>query len=222
MIDPYTDPYTVVPDATRAVADDTPAYAAWLQYNFAGNTIATWILSLVAVIGIYVVLAIGKRLVVRHLAGSTDRFSTQTGHLLDKIIADLRPWCMVAIALYVGSRVLILPSSAAAAFRLIFIVAVSLQLLLTSRVLVDFAIDRAMARTRKAGQEDPSIASASGIIRFLAMLVLGVLLVLLGLANFGVEITPLVTGLGIGGIAVALAAQSILGVLFGSLTLLLV
>jgi small-conductance mechanosensitive channel len=52
------------------------------------------------------------------------------------------------------------------------------------------------------------------------MLVLGALLVLLALANMGVEITPLITGLGIGGVAVALAAQSILSDVFGSLTIL--
>ncbi|UYL09631.1 mechanosensitive ion channel family protein [Bdellovibrio sp. SKB1291214] len=46
-------------------------------------------------------------------------------------------------------------------------------------------------------------------------------LVLVGLSNLGVDIAALIAGLGVGGIAVALAAQNILGDLFGSLSILL-
>jgi small-conductance mechanosensitive channel len=45
------------------------------------------------------------------------------------------------------------------------------------------------------------------------------LLVLLALDNLGVNITALVAGLGIGGVAVALALQNILGDLFASLSI---
>jgi small-conductance mechanosensitive channel len=47
------------------------------------------------------------------------------------------------------------------------------------------------------------------------------MLCLLTLNNFGVDITALIAGLGIGGIAVALAVQNILGDLFASLTIVL-
>jgi small-conductance mechanosensitive channel len=95
-------------------------------------------------------------------------------------------------------------------------------LLITSRLVVDFVIGAIGAQHQAGdGQPDPSIVSASGIIRSVVMLTAGSVLVLLALANLGVEVTPLITGLGIGGIAVALAAQSILGDLFGSLTILL-
>ena len=43
----------------------------------------------------------------------------------------------------------------------------------------------------------------------------------LRLDNFGIDVTALIAGLGIGGIAVALAMQNILGDLFASLTIVL-
>src|SRR5439155_25724457 len=56
---------------------------------------------------------------------------------------------------------------------------------------------------------------------FLAKMVLWSLVVILALENLNINVTPLITGLGIGGIAVALAAQNVLGDLFASLSIVL-
>ena len=53
-------------------------------------------------------------------------------------------------------------------------------------------------------------------IRYIGTLAIWSVLVIRALDNLGFEITALVAGLGIGGVAVALAAQSILGDLFAS------
>ncbi len=55
----------------------------------------------------------------------------------------------------------------------------------------------------------------------LARIGLWSILLLAVLDNFGVDVTALVTGLGIGGIAVALAVQNILGDIFASLSIVL-
>jgi small-conductance mechanosensitive channel len=74
---------------------------------------------------------------------------------------------------------------------------------------------------KKRAQADPGIASTLGLIRFALKTVFLVFIVLMGLSNLGVNITAMVAGLGVGGIAVALAAQNILGDLFASLTIVL-
>ena len=56
---------------------------------------------------------------------------------------------------------------------------------------------------------------------FIARVVLWSVIVLMALANLGIDVTALVAGLGVGGIAVALAVQNILGDLFASLTIVL-
>jgi small-conductance mechanosensitive channel len=66
---------------------------------------------------------------------------------------------------------------------------------------------------------DRAIAGSLGIISFIAKGVIWAMVVLLILDNLGVNITALVAGLGIGGIAVALAVQNILGDLFASLSI---
>ena len=58
-----------------------------------------------------------------------------------------------------------------------------------------------------------------GLIGLAGRVAVWSLVVLLILENLGVDITALVAGLGIGGVAVALAIQNILGDLFASLSI---
>jgi len=63
------------------------------------------------------------------------------------------------------------------------------------------------------------LSSSLGIIGFVLRVLVWLLVILLALDNFGVDITALVAGLGVGGIAVALAVQNVLGDLFASLSI---
>ena len=70
-------------------------------------------------------------------------------------------------------------------------------------------------------EDDPGMATAIGAMGFIATLGLWTILVLTALDSFGIEITALVASLGIGGVAVALALQNVLGDLFASLSIVL-
>ena len=62
-------------------------------------------------------------------------------------------------------------------------------------------------------------AGSLDIINFIARLVVWSILILVALSNLGVNITALLAGLGVGGVAVALALQNVLGDLFASLSI---
>jgi small-conductance mechanosensitive channel len=62
-------------------------------------------------------------------------------------------------------------------------------------------------------------ASSIGILRFGVRAVIWAMVVLLTLENLGTDITALVAGLGIGGVAIALALQNVLGDLLASLSI---
>src|SRR5690606_36420705 len=66
-------------------------------------------------------------------------------------------------------------------------------------------------RKREHGEE--KIKQLGGLIMIINLVIWFLGLVFL-LSNWGIEVTPIIAGLGIGGIAVALAAQNILGDLF--------
>jgi small-conductance mechanosensitive channel len=74
-------------------------------------------------------------------------------------------------------------------------------------------------RRERSTLEDRAALGSLGIISFLASVLIWSLVLLLTLDNLGVNITALVAGLGIGGVAVALALQNVLGDLFASLSI---
>jgi small-conductance mechanosensitive channel len=77
-------------------------------------------------------------------------------------------------------------------------------------------IDR---RRQHSAAENRAALGSLGIIRFISNVVIWTLVMLATLDNLGVNITALVAGLGVGGVAVALALQNVLGDLFASLSI---
>ena len=68
-------------------------------------------------------------------------------------------------------------------------------------------------RTEKQKREDTSMVKVMAVIIKVIIWTIALLMIL---SNFGIEITPLIAGLGVGGIAIALALQTILGDLFSA------
>ena len=125
---------------------------------------------------------------------------------------------MVAVvALYFGSLYITLQPRQERTLRGLAEVAVFLQIALWASVAIDFWL----ARQRRRMDQDPTSVALAGVLRFVAKLVLWALLLLMALDNLGVNVTALITGLGIGGVAVALALQNVLSDLLASLSIVL-
>lgn len=99
---------------------------------------------------------------------------------------------------------------------------VILILILQGGLWASAGISFALRQTiEKRMERDLSSTTTITFLGFVARLLLWIIVLLLILDNMGVNITGLVAGLGIGGIAVALAVQNILGDLFASLSIVL-
>lgn len=126
-------------------------------------------------------------------------------------------WPFLAVlALYAGIRYLNLPDRAADLLRVALVVVVFLQLALVGTYALTTWAD-----SYERSKADPTLRTTFGAVRFLGQIAIWSLAMLLALDNLGVDITALVAGLGIGGIAIAFALQNILGDLFASISIIL-
>jgi len=126
------------------------------------------------------------------------------------------PGLILLVGLWVAARSLDLPDEWDSTMTGVLTAVILLQVGFWAMGVVNYVV----ARYRKeAVEDDPGLATAIGAIGFMVRLALWVVLVLTGLATFGVEITALVASLGIGGLAVALALQNVLGDLLASLSI---
>ena len=107
------------------------------------------------------------------------------------------------------------PAPVANTIAFLFTVVAAFQAAVWIREIVLGLIER---RTSMEGQSE-TLANATGIIRLLVTVVIFAVAIIVVLDNVGVNVTALVAGLGIGGIAIGLAAQGIFSDLFAALSI---
>jgi small-conductance mechanosensitive channel len=99
--------------------------------------------------------------------------------------------------------------------HILFVIAAAIQAAIWGRELILGFVEK------RAGVDDEhsTLGSAISIIRLLVTVALFAIAIILILSNLGVNVTGLVAGLGIGGIAIGLAAQGIFADLFAALSI---
>ena len=136
--------------------------------------------------------------------------------VIGRALARTAPIFIVAAAADAFSTYADLPHKIARLIDIAFVIAFALQGAVWGRELILGMIGHKVARENGSG----ALANAMAIIRVLVSVALFAIASILILDNLGVNVTALVAGLGIGGIAIGLAAQGIFSDLFAALSIL--
>ncbi|KAB7584271.1 mechanosensitive ion channel family protein [Verminephrobacter eiseniae] len=199
------------------------AFADWVrQTSFAGLPLWNLMLALAAAVASYAVIGLLLRLLTgraKTWASLTDGAVARTG--VDVLEGTSRP-LMLVLALLIGASLLDLPGRWENRLNQLWFVAMALQMGLWGRRAIDLGVHRYLERHGPAnaatGTAQQVGASATLLSWGLRSLLWSVVLLAI-LSNVGVNITAFIASLGVGGIAVALAVQNILGDLFASLAI---
>lgn len=180
------------------------------------NSLLQWLIAVAVLLGTVFVLRIVQHLVGRHLAQLVARTAMQWDDAIAAIIAKTKLLFLIAIGIFVASVFLQLPDRVHSIVFTLLIIALLFQAGIWGIAFINTALgiyqQRALEKNRAA-------VTTINLIGLVSKAVLWALVVLLALDNLGVNVTALVAGLGIGGVAVALALQNILGDLFASLSI---
>jgi len=183
-----------------------------------GNLLWRWIMALVVTAVAFLIFLGIRMLVVRRLTPKAEATRSKLDDAVILVVRKTGSLFLLLMALYVATLCLSIPPHVARIFRQLLLIGFCLQVALWGNALIKFWI---IGRARPGEVMDKSTASAYGILAFLARLFLWMSVFLWLLSNLGVNITAVVAGLGIGGIAIALAVQSILGDVLNSITIVL-
>jgi small-conductance mechanosensitive channel len=162
-------------------------------------------------------LSLVQRVVVRRLERLSGRTATHWDDLATELVRRTRPYFILAISVWAATRFVSPAFGASKVLRAAGIIIVLLQAGVWGNGLIGFLANE-YVRKRAVDTGTRATILAVG---YAARFALWCLLVVTALSNFGVDVTALVTGLGIGGIAIALAVQNILGDLFAALAIVL-
>lgn len=184
--------------------------------TYMGNTL--WQLTVAAgvAVGVFFVLLLIRRAIRGRYKKLAATPQTELLELPFKVASHTTVLTITVASLFIGAQWLTVPPAVSKTLLTIFTIAIFWQVGLWATVAVIAALER---RQRATLTTDAAAASSLGVISFLARITIWAFVLLLTLDNLGIQIKPLLAGLGIGGIAVALAAQNILGDLFASLSI---
>ena len=190
----------------------------FLNSSYFGNSLQDWLVAVGIFALSFVVLKTVLGLLISRLGSLADRTAHEYDDLLVAILKNTKLLALIACSAYFASIVIVLkPGLETKAGKAVMLVLI-LQAGFWASSGISFWLQRTMQRRM---EQDRSSATTIGFLGFMARVCLWVIVLLLILDNLGVNITGLVAGLGIGGIAVALAVQNILGDLLASLSIVL-
>lgn len=182
----------------------------FFETSFAGNTIRAYAFVMIGIIIGFLILRLLANWIIHHLKKLSKKTSTQIDDfLIAQVEKNGLPIAYILI-LYFGINALHLTEKASTAVHHIMTVIVTFFVLRVLSAVVDYAL-KGYLRRKNYPEERMKETRGMMIIVNLILWSMGIVFLL---GNLGFNVTTLITGLGIGGVAIALASQTILGDLF--------
>jgi small-conductance mechanosensitive channel len=193
----------------KAVAD---LWNAW------GANYHRWLTAAGIALAVFIVLRMLRALFARNIARLTQGRPDSWLADAERLLQRTKTWFLLVMACCGGALGFGLSSRGQKAVALIAVTALLIQAAFWADALLAGTVSRLTSRRRETDAAGATTLTALGFLGRLAIWTAAVLWVM---SNLGIDVTAMVAGLGIGGIAVALAAQNILGDLFASASIVL-
>jgi small-conductance mechanosensitive channel len=180
-----------------------------------GNSLKDWITAASIAAIVWTALWIVRSLIASRYKRHSGAKRPTLIRLIAYLIGNTKQILFLAIALDAGQESLALPDKIQRAVSAVVLILILIQVGLWTGRALRFYLE---LKEQERGV-DRTFSGSLNIINFVAHMLIWSLLVLVALDNVGVNITALLAGLGVGGVAVALALQNVLGDLFASLSI---
>lgn len=168
-------------------------------------------------VGAFVILRLLRSVVAGLLKGGKKVPDLAWRKIIGRVLNSTHSFFILIACLVAASPFLGLPDPASGALTVIFRIALIIQAALWIR---KFALAFVQRRAGVGKEGDPTtLANAISVVTVIINVVVVAFTFLLLLQNAGIQITPLLAGLGVGGLAIGLAAQGIFSDLFAALSI---
>ncbi|MDA0683842.1 MAG: mechanosensitive ion channel family protein [Bacteroidetes bacterium] len=178
----------------------------FLDQQLLGMTVLNWL----ELAGITVGLTLAMMLVRRLFFGRFSALAGRTKNRVDDIVAEMlhgmRTWFLFVLAFYLAVEFVAVEAPAIPWLRRLLFVGFVFQIGLWGNDIIRLVSEWYV----ESRDNDASQLTAARAVAMVARLILWAIILLSLLDNFGIDVTALVAGLGIGGIAIALAVQNVL------------
>ncbi|MBI9048987.1 MAG: mechanosensitive ion channel [Anaerolineaceae bacterium] len=188
-----------------------------LEYTIFENSIYDWLIAIGLTLLIYFAFLLVKKIFQWRIAKWAAKTVTQFDDFLVKLIANTKNILLLIFALFFASNTVVLNDDIVNSIGVFTMIVLLMQIGFWLNAVISYLVHRQVSKQLKENAAEATTLSALGTV---AKAVVWAVLVIMTLDNIpGVEVSTLITGLGIGGIAIGLAVQNILGDLLASLSI---
>lgn len=191
----------------------------FLNYTFYGNSVKEWGLFLILVLVQIVVLVYIKRLIHIKLEKFAEQTKTSIDDTLVGLLEKTKLVFLLVMAVFFASKILRLTQDVNDFLYQAMVFFLLMQVAVWANQLISIFLHR--YHRIKIQQDNASARASISAISFITKLLVWMLIIVLMLDNLGFNIKTLVAGLGVSGIAIALATQNILSDVFASFLIVL-
>jgi small-conductance mechanosensitive channel len=196
-------------DLTEKSSQLASEASSWLANNSLDVLIAAAIGAVIALV-LLGIRSLGCRMITNRPG------DTHWPTIFGRVIAKTKIFFIVVASAALVAEHASTPPAILGVINFLFVIAAAIQAAIWARELILGFIEH---RVGADSDQHSTLGSAVGIIRLLVTVALFAIAIILILDNLGVNVTGLVAGLGIGGIAIGLAAQGIFKDLFSALAI---
>jgi small-conductance mechanosensitive channel len=186
-----------------------------VQLLLLGNSLTDWLAAGIVTVAVWSGLWILRKLMASRYKKYSGAEQPTPIRLITYLVGNTTQLLFLGVTLYAAQQSLTLPDKIEHVVNHIALMLILVQVGLWAGRALRFYLE--MKELERGA--DRVFTGSLDIINFIARMLIWSLLVLVALSNLGVNITALLAGLGVGGVAVALALQNILGDLFASLSI---
>lgn len=190
----------------------------FLHTEILGNILLDWIIAASIVMLTVIILSLFLRFADNRLSALASHTEIHWDDAFARLIGQTKLLFLLFVGIYAGSLALELPVQTRSVLSSLLVIALLIQAGIWGASLITASL---VAYRQRLEKKNPAAITSINVIGLIARFILWTTILLLALNNLGINITSLIAGLGIGGIAVALAIQNILGDLFSSLSIVL-
>lgn len=179
----------------------------WMSKEMLGNPMSSFVVASVALVLVTIAMWIVKTVIISRLNAWAKQTTTDVDDFVIGLLNQVGLGTYLLVSVYIASQSLILPGSITRILHLLFVVVLTFKVIQVLQQALQFFLGKWMGRTET---EDPTATVAAKNLGIIVKVVLWIGGVMFLLDNLGIDVTAAIAGLGITGIAVALAAQTLL------------
>ena len=197
-------------------------YQKYLEFSILGNSGQDYVSSLLIFAGSLIIFKLVQFIIIKKIELVTKKTETDIDDFLMGLIKSVKPPFYFLLSLYIASRFLVIKEVVTRFIDNIIFIVIVLQIVLILQRIIDYVATKVIQKTTNDDETEKEKVEEEAVVRMVGRIlkfVLWVVAILSVLSNMGINITSAIAGLGIGGIAIAMASKDVLSDIIASISI---